>query len=452
MEKSIREGRMRNFSRRRFLVAGLTVGSVVALGTGTSLLLPRLFPSARALPAGTREFDLDNHVVNTVAWSPDGHLFAAGGAMNQVKIWRVSDGQELTSLSGPDSNAGTWSIAWSPQITYVASTWNSAWTGSRVRIWKVPTDENASLWSQEGDLIFYEHLKAGPENLNVWPMVVAWSPDGTHLAVGDSGGGLQIWNPFSRQLLRVLQASQEDAAIPISSLAWSSDGTRIAAINVAEGPKYGVWNATTGVAMILPSPIGLQVIQPGWYHNQSTVSWAPDGMTLAGSTDGEVLIWQWNEARGRWNEARGLPVTASKVTALTWAADSQRFATADLDNKILIWQASTGKQLGSYSISPPQVGGWNQDSRAQGYMDTDFQINAVAWAPDGKHLLSGDQAGRVLLLEIHRLFCSVCLTAALLVAVLAPLDICSRTRKENATRVLITTDDPTEIRAGHALS
>jgi len=153
--------------------------------------------------------------------------------------------------------------------------------------------------------------------------------------------------------------------------------------------------------MILPSPIGLQVTQPGWYHNLSTVSWAPDGMTLAGSTDGEVLIWQWNEARGRWNEARALPVTASKVTALTWAADSQRFATADLDNKILIWQASTGKQLGSYSISPPQVGGGNQDSRAQGYMDTDFQINAVAWAPDGKHLLSGDQAGRVLLLEIH---------------------------------------------------
>jgi len=299
MEKSIREGRMRNFSRRRFLVAGLTVGSVVALGTGTSLLLPRLFPSARALPAGTREFDLDNHVVNTVAWSPDGHLFAAGGAMNQVKIWRVSDGQELTSLSGPDSNAGTWSIAWSPQITYVASTWNSAWTGSRVRIWKVPTDENASLWSQEGDLIFYEHLKAGPENLNVWPMVVAWSPDGTHLAVGDSGGGLQIWNPFSRQLLRVLQASQEEAAIPVSSLAWSPDGTRIAALNVAAGPKYGVWNATTGAAMILPSPIGLQVTQPGWYHNLSTVSWAPDGMTLAGSTDGEVLIWQWNEARGR---------------------------------------------------------------------------------------------------------------------------------------------------------
>jgi WD40 repeat protein len=406
MEKNGREEHRlivpaRKHSRRRFLVAGLTVGSVVALGAGISVLLPRLFPSARTLPAGTREFDLNNDNVNTVAWSPNGHLFAAGGGSNQVKIWRVSDGQELTSLSGPDTHAGTWSIAWSPQNKYIASTWNSAWTGNRVSIWKVPTDENPSLWPHERDLILQKHLKAGPETLTVWPMVVAWSPDGTHLAVGDSGGGLQIWDPFSGQQLRVLQASQEKAGIPVSSLSWSPDGTRIAALNVAAGAKYTVWNVATGVVTILPSQHGLQNTQAGWFNNMMTISWSPDGTALAGSSDRNVLLWQWNEEKGSWKEVRLLSVTASKVTALTWAADSQRFATADGDNKIRLWLASTGQQLGSYSISPPQVGGWwNQDSRAQEYMDTDFRINALAWAPDGKHLLSGDQAGRVLLLEI----------------------------------------------------
>ncbi len=401
MEKSIREGRTRNLSRRRFLVASLTISSIVALGTGTSLILERLLPSARALPAGTREFDLDNHVVNTVAWSPNGHLFAAGGATNQVKIWRVSDGQELTSLSGPDSNAGTWSIAWSPQGTYVASTWNSAWTGSRISIWKVPPDENASLWSRERDLILHEHLKAGPENLNVWPMAVAWSPDETRLAVGVSGGGLQIWNPSSGQILRVLQASQEKAEIPVSSLSWSPDGTRLAALNVGAGAKYAVWNATTGVALILPSPNGIPTHHTGWWNNMTAVGWSPDGTTLAASSGGNVLVWQWDEKKGSWGNGRSIPVTTWMMTALTWSPDSKRFATADRDNKILIWQAPTGQRLGSYTINPPQVADWNNDTRAQGYMDTDFQINAVAWAPDGKHLLSGDQAGRVLLLEIH---------------------------------------------------
>ena len=389
MEKTVREANISNLSRRRFLVAGLTVGSVVALGTGTALLLPRLFPSARAVPAGTREFDLNGGNVLTVAWSRDGSTFAAGGGTNHVNIWRVSDGQELTSLSGPDAHAGSWSVAWSPPSNYLASAWNSAWTGNRVRIWKVPTDEYASLWPQEKDLILQEQ-----------PMVVAWSPDGARLAVGDLAGGLQIWDPFSGQQLRVLQVPQVQAEMPVSSLAWSPDGTRLVALNVAAGAKYAVWNISTGAATILPSQHGLQNTQAGWYNNRSTVSWSPDGTMLAGSSDGNVLIWQWDQRGGNWKQMRSLLVTTWRITALCWSPESKRLATADRDNKIRLWLASTGQQLGSYSISPPQVGGWNQDSRAQGYEDTDFEIEALGWAPDGNHLLSGDQAGRVLLLEI----------------------------------------------------
>ncbi len=377
MEKNSREGHRllvpaRKHSRRRFLVAGLTVGSVVALGTGISVFLPRLFPSARALPAGTREFDLNGGNVLTVAWSTDGSTFAAGGGTNHVKIWRSSDGQELTSLAGPDANAASWSVAWSPQRNYIASTWNSGWTGNRVRIWKVPTDEHALLWPHQRDLILQEQ-KTPAETLNMWPVAIAWSPDGTRLAVGDSAGGLQIWDPFSGQMLQVLQASDKSA----------------------------VWNVATGTATILPSQHGLRNTQTGTGNNVTPISWSPDGTTLAGSVDGKVLVWQWDQESGSWNETRSLSADPFwRVRALTWSPDSQQLATADQNNEILIWHASTGQQLGSYHISPPQVGGWNPDNRAQAYMDADFQINTLAWAPDGKALLSGDQVGRVLLLEI----------------------------------------------------
>jgi hypothetical protein len=373
----------RSASRRRFLLAGLTAGAALALGAGASLFRPRLFPAA---PPWEREFDLDNSVI-TVAWSPDGHLFAAGGATNHITVWRTSDGQELIRLSGPDSHAGTWSIAWSPQNRSVASTWNYALTGSRVRIWNVPGDEHTSLWPQERDLIL-QGLNTALGTENWWPMVIAWSPDGTRLAVGDSGGGLQVLNPSNGQVLRVLQTSGSKSGIPVSSLAWSPDGTHILALNVAAGAKYAVWNTTTGAAMILPSQNGIP-IETGWWQNMTAVGWSPDGTTLAVSDGGDILVWQWNQESGSWKETRSLSVTTSwRIKALTWSPDSQRLAAVDNTNTIRIWRASTGQQLGSYSVNPPP----DMQTRYD-----DLEIRALAWAPDGKYLLSGDSDGRVLL-------------------------------------------------------
>ncbi len=198
----------------------------------------------------------------------------------------------------------------------------------------------------------------------------------------------------------MLQTSQAKSSIPVSSLAWSPDGTYIAALKMAAGAKYAVWNATTGKAMLLPSQLGISIAPDQWYLNTTALGWSPDGTTLAGSSGGKVLIWQWTKESGSWKEVHTLSVTPSVVitgfiTALTWAPDSQRFATADQNNKILIWHASTGQQTGSYALNPPQVGG-----ESQGYMDTDFEIYTLAWSPDGKYLLSGDYAGRVLLWKI----------------------------------------------------
>ncbi len=384
---------MRNISRRRFLLAGLTASSALALGAGAYLFLPRLLTAARLLPLCTREFDMTG-TVNTVAWSPDSHAFAAGGASGQATIWRASDGQQLATLLPPTSHAGVWSVAWSPNSQYFAI----AWSDGRVSIWKVQAVNDFSHWHQESVLLISPTLSVLPIP-SFWPMIVTWSPDGTRLAVGDSAGGLHLWDPSTGQMLHMLQASRNKPGIPVSSLAWSPDGTKIVALDIAAA-AYAIWSTTTGKAMLLPSQHRIP-IRVGWWNNMMALGWSPDGTIIAASAGGNLLLWQWKPEKREWEYTRSMPVASWRITSLTWSPDSKRFATADRDNTIRFWRASTGQQLGSYSVSPPQVGNLDSDSRAQGYMDTDFQVNAVAWAPGGKYLLSGDYAGRVLLWEIH---------------------------------------------------
>jgi WD40 repeat protein len=145
--------------------------------------------------------------------------------------------------------------------------------------------------------------------------------------------------------------------------------------------------------MLLPSPKGIPV-SGGWSgsSNSMAVGWSPDGTTIAASDGGYVHLWHWKEKRGGWEYVRTIP-NPSWMNALTWSPDSQRFATADNINTIRIWHASTGQQLGSYSVNPPHVS-CPSDMHTPCY---DAEIRALAWAPDGKHLLSGDAAGRVLL-------------------------------------------------------
>lgn len=388
MEKGIRERRTGTISRRSVLVAGMASGAVLALGAGVYAFLsrsPSMIPSS---PAVVGEWSLSPYTsIRTVAWSPDGSAFAAGGSdVDHVTIWRTSEGQELTRLPLV-RQAATSSVAWSPGGKYVAVAWaGPGSTGGYVSIW------NASSWQHEGDFPVREASWASP-------LVIAWSPGSTRLAVGDSGGGLQIWNPFNGQALRVLQPSQANASIPVSSLAWSPDGIHLVTINTASA-QYTVWNVATGKAMLLPTQHEITIRPEQWYLNTTALGWSPDGTTLVASEGGNVLIWQWTKERREWKELQAVSVTSSQVnagfiTALTWAPDSQRFATSDLNNQIRIWRASTGQQLRSYTLNPPQVGG-----EFQGYMDTDFEIYTIAWSPNGKHLLSGDYAGRVLLWNI----------------------------------------------------
>src|SRR6185436_8197339 len=102
--------------------------------------------------------------VYPVTYTPDGTRIASGSWDHSVRIWSSATGRSLAVLRGHR----TWvaDLAASPDGTRLAS---------------VSTDNQVIVWSLEtGELIAQSDMK-------VQLKCVAWSRDGTRIAVGEAG-------------------------------------------------------------------------------------------------------------------------------------------------------------------------------------------------------------------------------------------------------------------------
>jgi WD40 repeat protein len=116
--------------------------------------------------------------VETVAISPDGTLLVSGGCDETIKLWSLSDGALLKTLTG---HGGTvCAVAISPDGTLLAS---------------ASDDKTIKLWSfPDGALL--KTLTAEVKVLTAWPSVWAAviSPDGAALVSGGSDQIVRLWS------------------------------------------------------------------------------------------------------------------------------------------------------------------------------------------------------------------------------------------------------------------
>lgn len=144
----------------------------------------------------------------------------------------------------------------------------------------------------------------------------------------------------------------------VSTLAWSPDGSAIAASTSRDGevdehlewlleipwferfayPKYEsqvqVWDVSTGN---LRQTLTGGAPRHGVIH---PVAWSPDGMSVAAaSTEGQVTIWDATTGR----RVRQLKGHRNGVTALAWR--SHRIVSACHDRTIRVWDDTSGRCL-----------------------------------------------------------------------------------------------------------
>jgi eukaryotic-like serine/threonine-protein kinase len=228
-------------------------------------------------------------------------------------------------------------------------------------------------------------------------------------AIGVAGlagisGGLVWWGLSQQSRLGSTREIYTGHLSPIATVAWSSDGARIA--SGSSDQTVQVWDATTGA-------------HPFIYHGHTTnindVAWSPahthqriasaSGNSFFG---GEHDVQVWDAATG----TRIVTFTGhlKPVHTVAWSSNGSRIASGGEDNTVQVWDASTGNTLLTYSMHTALVSSlaWSPDGLhiASASDDATVQVwdaasgtrvfsikhsntvNAVAWSPDGKHIAS----------------------------------------------------------------
>ncbi|HWQ11313.1 MAG TPA: WD40 repeat domain-containing protein, partial [Roseiflexaceae bacterium] len=200
---------------------------------------------------------------------------------------------------------------------------------------------------------------------------VAFSPDGTTLAVGVSA------------MVSMVDADTLDSraqltghAGRVTSLAWSADGALLAS-GASDDNDIRVWDAGSDTLKHTLSG------HTGWVRS---LAFSPDGTTLAsGSVDQTIKLWD--------AENGTLLHTLSGHTAmlggLAFSPDGAYLASGSRDGSVRLWEVASGTEVSGFNFQAPI----NPDTTAR------YWTTGVAFAPDGASIAVGATDGVVYILD-----------------------------------------------------
>jgi WD40 repeat protein len=268
-------------------------------------------------------------MVDSLAFSPDGKLLAAGGSLpiagntnGSIFVWDVQNPKAYPTVRR--SSTPIVSISFSPDGARLASA-----NGETIQIWNMQNAKESPVLSQaqRGSVSSATAVLYVPDSSS---QSVAFSPDGTSLAAGGSNG-IALWSVQNPQVPPALLQSYKDG--PIISLAFSPDGARLASISRDAISIRSLRNLSAGA---------LQLRLPDVSTTSSYIlAYSPDGALLSVANSNTVRIWDLGHPGTQpiLSQAlsdSGLIQSDPNIRKTAYSTDAMRLATAS-GNTLSVW-------------------------------------------------------------------------------------------------------------------
>ena len=277
----------------------------------------------------------------SIAWRPDSKVLASAGQDGKIRLWDMTSGEATHSLDG--------GAAWVEHL---------AWSGGKKPILASAAGRKLKLWNAVGDLVreYPDHqstisgLQWRPRvrqlasiaygGVTLWDpqqseairqlewigssLVLAWSPDGKHIATGDQDSTVHFWIMSTGNDLQM-----SGYLTKVRELSWDATSRYLA---TGGSQEVTVWDCSgRGPAGTTPLTFS------GHRDFLSVVRFQHRGKLLAsGGTDGFVYVWQLRRRSVPVHEAA---LTAG-VTSLVWAPDDRYIAVGDESGGVSVFSIS----------------------------------------------------------------------------------------------------------------